>query len=109
MTETTEQRNVSAPVVISVIWAAVFVLGAWPAVATVFLFDQGTDLELWAWFIFYGIWAFEFMALLMVPGIWLAWALTRRKSWGGKFLTILAFVPLIALIPVVAAFFMDNA
>lgn len=109
MTQEVPPRGPLAPILISVIWAFGFLLGAWPAVATVFLFDSGTDLQLWAWFVFYGMWSFELLALLMIPGIWLAWALTRSKTWGGRFLVLLAFIPLLALIPVIAAFFMDAS
>ena len=102
-------RGPLAPILISVIWAMVFFLAAWPAIATVFLFDSGTEnVQLWVWFVFYGMWGFELLSMLMVPAIWIAWAATRRKSWGGTFLTVIAFFPLLALIPVGLAFFLDS-
>lgn len=102
-------RGPFAPILTSVIWAVVFVLAAWPAIATVFLFDSGTDLELWGWLVFYGMWSFEALALLVIPVVWVVWALTRYKSWGGKLLLFIALFPLLALIPIVLAFFVDNA
>ncbi|MDO8731002.1 MAG: hypothetical protein Q7L55_00265 [Actinomycetota bacterium] len=109
MTEIAPARGPLAPILISAIWPVAFVLGAWPAIATVFLFDSGPDLELWGWFIFYGMWGFEALALLVIPVAWVVWALTRHKSWGGKLLIAIALFPLLALVPVVAAFFLDNA
>ena len=109
MAQLAEPRKASMPVVVSIIWAVLFVLGAWPAVATVFLFDSGPELQLWGWLVFYGMWGFELLAALLIPGIWVAWALTRHKSWGGTFLIILAFVPLLAVIPIVIAFIIDGS
>ncbi len=109
MAQLEKPRGVTAPIVISVIWAVLFVLGAWPAIATVFLFDSGPELQLWGWLVFYGMWSFEALAMLIIPGIWLAWLATRYKSWGGTFLTILAFIPALAIIPVVIAFFVDGS
>ena len=108
MTQLDQARGPSAPIAISITWAMLFLLGAWPAVATVFLFDSGADLRLWGWLIFWGMWGFEALALLLVPGIWVAWALTRHKSWGGELLFVLAFVPVLALVPIVVAFFVDS-
>lgn len=102
-----EARGPLAPILTSVIWAVLFVLGAWPAIATVFLLDQGTDLELWAWLIFYGMWGFEALALLVIPVSWLAWAFTRDKAWGTKLLVFIALFPALALVPIVIAFVID--
>ena len=101
-------RGPLVPILTSVLWAVAFVLGAWPAVATVFLFDAGPELKLWGWLIFYGVWSFEALALFVIPVVWVAWAFTRHKEWGGKLIIAIALFPLLTLIPIILAFIVDQ-
>ena len=108
MAQLERPRGATAPIVITATWVLLFLLGSWPAIATVFLFDAGPDLQLWGWLVFYGVWGFEALALLVFPAVWILWALTRHESWGGKLVFIVALVPALALIPIVIAFIIDG-
>jgi hypothetical protein len=97
------------PVLLSIGWAVIALLAAYPTLMTFLLFDSGVEnTSVWMWMVFYGMWAFLFLSLLVIPVIWIVWALARRSGGGRAALVIVALVPFLALIPVVLAFFAEN-
>ena len=91
-----KQRGTELPIIGTVVWTFAVILGAFAAITSFMLFDAtGTDgAETWVWLCFYGIWGFEFMAALAIPGVWIAWTFTRNRS-----VTILLIVGLSPLVP----------
>ncbi|MDD2859067.1 MAG: hypothetical protein PHU75_10390 [Candidatus Nanopelagicales bacterium] len=96
------------PVLLSIGWALIALVAAYPTIVTVMLFDSGVEnATTWMWMVFYGMWTFLFLSVLVIPVIWVVWALARRSSGGRAALVIIALVPFLALIPVVVAFFAE--
>jgi hypothetical protein len=90
------RRGPLFPILASISLFIAPILGAPAALTSFMLFDAtGTEAApTWVWVSFYGIWAFEFMTLLAVPGVWIAWALTRNRR-----ITVLLLVTLSPLVP----------
>lgn len=97
------------PILLSIGWALIALVAAYPTLMTFMLFDSGIEnTSVWMWMVFYGMWVFLFLSLLVIPALWLVWALVRKRGSGHAVLVIVALVPFLALIPVVVAFFAES-
>lgn len=103
-----QARGPLAPILISVAWVIIALLAFFPTITTFMLFDAGADnVDVWVWFVFYGMWAFFLLSLLEIPGIWITWAIARDRKRGNVALLVVALVPVLALIPVAIGVVLD--
>ena len=94
--------NPIVPILATVIWLLAAAIAALPVLMSVMIFDSGTDnASIWAWLLFYGLWAFLGVCILTVPIVWIVWAVTRKHDGGGRLLRVLA--ALLPLIPLAVA------
>ena len=94
--------NPLVPILATVIWLLAAAIAALPVLMSVMIFDSGTDnASIWAWLLFYGLWAFLGVFILTVPIVWIVWAITRKRDGGGRLLRVLA--ALLPLIPLAVA------
>ncbi len=94
--------NPLVPILATVIWLLAVVVAVVPVLMSVMIFYSGTDnTSIWAWLLFYGLWAFLGVCILTVPIVWIVWAITRKHDGGGRLLRVLA--ALLPLIPLAVA------
>jgi ABC-type Fe3+ transport system permease subunit len=94
--------NPLVPILATVFWLLAVVVAAVPVLMSVMIFDSGTEnASIWAWLLFYGLWAFLGVCLLTVPVAWIVWAITRKRAGRGRLLRVLA--ALLPLIPLAVA------
>ena len=85
------------PILASIIWPIIGVIGFVPAALTIMVFDGGTDnVPIALWFFFYGAWAFVASCVLTVPIAWTVWAVTKNGAVHGRVWRVLA-----ALLPII--------
>ena len=104
--EDKKAANLALPIIASILWAIVAILAFVPAVMTVMVFDSGTEgANAWQWSLFYGMWGLVILSTCAVPGIWIAWALTRKRDGLLWIRLVVALMPLITIVPITYAWF----
>jgi len=95
------------PIVTTIAWLLLALVGGLFGPFTLFLFDPGPDaVSVWTWLIFLGIWATLALCLVSIVAGWLAWAISRRRRSGpARALRGAAYVlPLLGLAMTTAGF-----
>lgn len=99
------------PIVTTIAWLLLALVGGLLGPFTLFLFDPGLDaISVWTWLLFLGVWATLALCLVAILAGWLTWALTRRRRSGiARVLRGIAYLLPLAGIALAAAGFLGSS